>query len=380
MKIGLITFYNNLNYGSVLQAYALKKYLSENSVDAEIINYIDQSIFINRKLKYKTYLHRGMASITSIKMIRSMVHGKLVARKSVVSRDVEVEKTYQKFIDNYLKPYVGDYTAIGKFDGFICGSDQVWKVAMPGLHEVFFLRFAEKEKRIAYAVSLGGTSVPTCNQRRLKKYIEEFSEISVREKASIDVLKSYGNVEIEHVLDPTLLVKKSTWDKLLDDSFRVSEQEYILCYFLDDIEEIHKLKDYYGDKYKILWIDTGMAVPEFAIKIVPSPEEFIALVKNACYVFTDSFHACVFSIIFHKTFYARRRNYAAYPEQHIRVKELLSDFGLGEQIVDSLEEINIDRQITLEKYAAADNLLNDRRIKSELFLHNALRNIKVNNE
>ena len=333
-RVGIITFFSNCNYGSVLQAYALLQYLEDKGYNTEIIDYLDSNNRFNLKMKIKTISNRLGVLLTHPNMLEATLKGKNKAMKSVTMLPNDTISMYKKFIEQYLNPFRGKYHRANDFDAFICGSDQIWQISAPGLSSIFFLRFTTQKKRIAYAASLGSVSVPQYNAKRFIKYINEFSSISVRENASKKLIKDFCNQEATHVLDPTLLVGKSFWNKkTINYEIR---SDYILCYFLDKCTEADNIITLaQSTNLQVFWIETGIDSPNGAKKISPSPFEFVALIKNAKYIITDSFHACCFSALFEKSFYVVRRNYQGYPAQHIRIEELLTTLKMNERHIET---------------------------------------------
>lgn len=134
------------------------------------------------------------------------------------------------------KPYGKSYHKDNDFDAFICGSDQIWQVSMPGLNYAFFLRFASENKRIAYAVSLGSVSIPKFNRKKFVKVVSGFKAISVRERKSKEMIEEICLNSVTHVLDPTLLVGRDFWD-YKSNKTRINDR-YILyrCLPSDDEE------------------------------------------------------------------------------------------------------------------------------------------------
>ena len=373
-RIGIVTFFSNCNYGSVLQAYALSQYLIQKGYDVEIIDYLNTNNLFNIKMKIRTISNRLGVLLTHPSMWRTALKSKSTAKRSVTTLPYETISNYKDFIENNLKPYRGKYHRNSDFDAFICGSDQIWQISAPGLNNIFFLRFTMPQKRIAYAASLGSITVPKYNAKRFEKYINGFSAISVRECASKQLIKDFCNQESAHVIDPTLLIGKAFWSSITTKYEK--QDKYILCYFLDKctgVENIINLAK--SNDLHVFWIETGTEKPNGSKQISPSPFEFVSLMQNADYVFTDSFHACCFSSLFERSFYVVRRNYQGYPAQHIRIEELLTTLKLNERHIDTCLEVQQLEPISAERYNVADNKLSELRKVSVHFLESALKNI-----
>ena len=373
-RIGIVTFFSNCNYGSVLQAYALSNYLKQKGYNTEIIDYLTSKNHFNVNMRMRTIINRMSVLLKHPKILKETLKGKKKSIKSVKMLSCETVLMYKGFIEKYLKPFQGKYHHSNDFDAFICGSDQIWQISAPGLSDIFFLRFTIPKKRIAYAASLGSVSIPEYNAKRFKKYINEFSSISVRENASKKIIKDSCEKDVTHVLDPTLLVGKSFWEKIINDY--ETQDDYILCYFLDKnegLENIVKLAK--NNNLKVLWVETGIKNPEGTENISPSPFKFVSLIKNATFVISDSFHACCFSALFEKNFYIVRRNYQGYPAQHIRIEELLSILKMQDRQIDNCLTFNQLNTINKERYIDANERISKLRETSQIFLENALKNI-----
>ena len=151
--------------------------------------------------------------------------------------------------------------------------------------------------------------------------------ISVREDSGVELVESLIGKKVEHVLDPVLLFDKKYW---IEKACKVNKnrdeyKDYILCYFLDEISEystafIEELSKKYNAE--VLWVDIGTSNDNFK-KIYVSPFEFVALINDARYICTDSYHGTVFSLVLNKKFYLFKRNYKSNPEQETRLTSLL---------------------------------------------------------
>lgn len=368
-KVGIVTFFSNMNYGSSLQSFAMKSYLNRMGLDANIIDYTDMSNPLNVKMKKKTYINRLLTGIKHPTVIPEMLKGKGVAINSV-KRDEEVKKIFDTFNQKYLDIYSGDYSL---FDLFITGSDQVWKLTAPGLHEIFFLRFTDKSKRVSYAASVGTNLIPKYNKKRFGRYINEFKAVSVREDdAQIMINKTYG-VNVTHVLDPVLLVGSEFWTNQIKD-ISTKNEEYLFCYFLDDfsnkVDFIKRVSKELGCKIVIIKSDT-MIPDELSIEaecLQPTPLEFVSLLYNSKGVITDSFHGTAFAILFKKLFWTVPRNYLVYSGQKSRLESVLRIVDLGDRYITG-ESPDINYSINVDKI---DERLAEKRRISETYLHNAL--------
>ena len=232
---------------------------------------------------------------------------------------------------------------------------EVWKVSLPGLHSVFFLRFCPPAKRISYAASLGGDSIPPYNAKLCYRYLKEFKAISVREDSAVTLLEGLGpDIHPTHVLDPVLLVGKDFWKRYITPH---TDPQYLLMYFLDSVSEHEDIILAAIAKYpthKIRMITTGVQINsiENIEYIEPSPLEFVSLIHNAEFVLTDSFHGSAFSILFDKEFIVLPRNYKVFSGQSARIFSLLAMFECRDRYVTAAAQVSEIRSINGQKTEA----------------------------
>lgn len=367
MKIGIITFHCSYNYGSALQAYALQTYLKKNGFDAQIINYVDLVNFEDYQL-FRKSLYR--------KKIKSLI-GDLYYLLPNLKR----KRSFNRFSDSYFDLTKRRYTDLSgmselndAFDTFICGSDQIWNInCTKGANPAFFLAFADNDKRkIAYAPSIAEKDIDFRKNKEVISYLRDFDYISVRENSFVDMLKEITGKDVVPAVDPTLLLEKADYEKILkapEIKKSALRGGYIFAYTL---EENPKLNDYVNDlsqKYNltVIYIDKKTkhcfknAVNAYGV----SPDEFLSLVKNARYIVTNSFHATVFSVIFNKRF-------VVFPTEKSgsRMSDFLGDLGLDGRLYN--EKTDINKEID---FADAEERLAQMSLKSKKFLENSLKEV-----
>lgn len=217
--------------------------------------------------------------------------------------------SFERFSNKYIKKrkipfHKGiNYNKLNdEYDYFIAGSDQVWN---PNYYDDMyfnFLKFASNEKRIAYAPSIEISNLSISQEQMFKKYLEGFDKISCREQVGADILSKITGKHIPVVLDPTLLFDASEWEKIECKPKFHNRNRYILLYFLGEItEDYRRYIEKISEEYGFIVINLNdINSPYFSC----GPAEFVYILHNAQIVFTDSFHACVFSIIFKRHFMA----------------------------------------------------------------------------
>lgn len=332
MKTATITYHNVINYGAVLQAYALQQVQLQMSVDNKIIDYCP------KKTSYryvKTHLFKYLI-IHTIRILLSLLH---------VFQIRKLKKIFHDFTTNSLI-LTEKYTELSLLkakpplaDLYITGSDQLWNVSI-SLKKAFFLDFGDdRVKRVSYAVSMGNCQVPEVYKKELYKLLLRFDSISVREKIAKEYLEGLfdKSTSIHVNFDPIFLLSKQEWLNFA--SVRNMKSPYILCIPLGGHPLLHqslkKLKSLTG--YQTVVIDTEVFTRiKGDIRLWDvTPREFVYLIQNAEYVLTASFHGTAFSTLLNKKFFSFTNNLAPG-----RINCLLESLELKHRIIRSIEDIN----------------------------------------
>ncbi len=303
MRIGILTLPLHTNYGGILQAYALQTVLER--MGHEVVHIQEK----RRKIRLPLHKIIPVYCKRLFKLIRNGGNGRLLVEKyQNESYDIVGENTHS-FIKKHIKVHtVESFSDLRKeeFECIIVGSDQVWRPSYFKKIENAFLDFASnwKVKRIAYAPSLG-TTAWTYTKRQTKKckrLIQLFDIVTVREHDSVQLLKDKLDVNAQWVLDPTLLLQKDDYVSLLKDTPR--SQGNLLVYLLDITPEkrafVKRLADVKGLIPFFVSANPENYNLELKDRIQPPVERWLKGFDDAELVITDSFHACVFSIIFRK--------------------------------------------------------------------------------
>ena len=217
------------------------------------------------------------------------------------------EKFFSKHYFGYSEPPItrADLKQIeGKYDCFVVGSDQVWNYGSYSVDDTYFLDFvSESKKKISYAASFGQKGVPEEKIESAKKFIADFSSVSVREEIGVDIVSELTGKKAELVLDPSLLTDKEEYRKLAK---KPKNKKYVFLYLREDSKELtecaRKLAKSQGLKViKIVkhWMYGKHDKPLYAV----GPQEWLGYMDNASYVITNSFHGICFSVIFEKEFF-----------------------------------------------------------------------------
>ena len=346
LKIGVLTyFYNVDNYGAQLQAYALTKYLNSiENVSCEQILYDKLKCGALKKRNVFSLLRRCLGgvkrAIIKLKNVRYIVqaHNRVLLYRQFQDECV----SHSSVVYNQKNMYKTN----DLYDCFIVGSDQVWNPAW--YDEVMLLTFVNKNKyKFSYAASVCAEKFDELQERIYKKDLSSFDAVSVRENSAVKLLSMVSSLSIEQVLDPTLLFSGDIYDQLKFQ--KIINEKYIYCYFLGENFDDRLIATEFAKKHdlKIATIphifkryrkcDNGFG--DILLKDI-GPKEFISLIKHAEYVFTDSFHASVFSHIYKRNFFVFNRK--GFKAMNDRIYSLTDLFDTGDRFCDSKEKCTLE--------------------------------------
>ncbi len=393
MKIGILTlFYGNINWGGVLQGYALKTVIEELALECGIpdcrVDIVEYSggvnpVYPSLKSQLRQYSVGEIFKRVTESFLRKLKRKKnapLGVRRKLFCEFMEKVRLDDKgYTDRNMAELSREY------DALISGSDQVWN---PNAIRRGFLQMDVQDpcRRIAYAASIARNDLSQREREVMLPAIARFHAVSVREKTAQKFLNTYLEpyqvAPVKEVLDPTLLLEKHHWDGLAGEHF-AGEEPYAVCFFFSNslsyrrhIEEYCKQKNL---KIKI--------IPHAAGKYIPGDEkgsgerlydlgpcEFVGLMKHASLVFTDSFHGSVFSMIFEKPFCVFERDAAdGATSKNSRLYDLLDNFHLNPRLVREVSQEKLGEVMeTPVDYGAIRAELEGRRSTSVDFLLKAL--------
>ena len=345
-KIGLLTLYGR-NYGSALQCYAMKKTVEKLGYECVLLQRsysgTDKYLFYLTELARAglyTLAYRGFLKNYMIMRRAGKQSIAAVSEKSAFALDLFARATLQPHKYSYA-----DLRAIAAQDDykfFITGSDQVWSGARIA-DKCMFLRFATEIKRIAYAPSFGSEKIMRFNCRSFAKYIREIPRLSAREESGRKNIYELTGRACPCLPDPVFLLTADEWRRFANASGEKYKYEhgYILAHFLDEPSDtaLKTLKDCANNTgLKILcfaYPHKSLLAMTDCVMIDGAPENYIRLIDNADYVFTDSFHTSVFSILLSSRFYVFDRQYRHGASQRTRIEQLLNCFSCTERFISS---------------------------------------------
>ena len=304
-KIGILTFHKSINYGSVLQSWALSRVISKRFV-VEIIDYEPQ----NYEFLYANY--RPWKSWNNIKYN--------LKRMPLSSALNNQQQLFKKFRDKQLPlsrkkyNYNNGCDIKEEYKGIVVGSDQVWNIRAKDCDPIFFLPFNYSGKKVSYACSINDTDYTEKNlPSNLASKICDFDFISIREESGKNKLEQFiaKQKKVYTLLDPTLLCNSSEYDSLLND--RIVDGKYIFLYNVWTSEAGIQAAKFLSKKLNmpVYTIMTASNVKEINLlkksgilvdTVRTSPSDFLNFFKYASYIVTESFHGTAFSLIFEKPF------------------------------------------------------------------------------
>lgn len=373
-KVGTVTFHASYNYGSCLQAYALQKYItniSNNEIKYEIINLRNK---VQKEMFATPYEKKGLKNF--LKKIIYLNVKKDLKRKNALFENFICEKLN---ITKEFESLEELKKANLKYDYLISGSDQIWNLNAKDFDWSYYLEFSDKSKKISYAASFGPKKQNFTNEEkiRLKKDLNNYSAISVREEGSAENVRNLINKNPLIHIDPTMLLTKEEWIALAKESKNfLPKDKYILLYDIHSEEETFEIAKRISKLTNMSVIfpkdNTKVHVfHHFVKKYDNGPIEFLDLINNAELVLSSSFHGTVFSILLQKPFYAINGM------KDLRISTLLKTMELESRSIDSnflesqiinYKDINFDKSLRIlenERKKSKEYLMKELDIKGE---------------
>ena len=349
MKIGILTLPLHTNYGGILQAYALQTILERMGHEVKVIDKSRYRYIPFWKIPF-AYIYRG---------VKKFIFGKNVNIRqekyynSCLNRDVITQKYTRPFIESHIKLlHIENFHELKEsdFDALVVGSDQIWRTIYTKLFmqstTAAFLDFASRwtnVKRISYAASFGtgDWEYSKRDTRMCKRLIQRFEAVSVRENDGVKLCEKYLNyANAIQVLDPTFLLNQEDYKRLLGQN-ECKHKNSVFCYILDLNEQKKNLIQSVEENLQLKSFFVNSRVDDWSAptqeRIHTTVEDWLQAFVDANFVITDSFHACVFPIIFKKQFVVignEKRGLS-------RFSSLLAMFGLESRIVLKSENFNV---------------------------------------
>lgn len=368
MKIGILTQPLLDNYGGLLQNYALQQVLKRMGHEPITIDWDTKFESIQRRPLWKKII--SFLSYPLFFFWRKLNSKKTKYRLTSSEKRI-INQYNEQFINsniNHTQKFIrteeiNEYVKKEGINSFIVGSDQVWRPKYnAGAIYQMFLYFAKNlnVKRIAYAASFGTDKWEFSNEltQQVFPLIRKFDSISVREKDAVALCKKHFGMDATLVLDPTMLLNKEDYLKLIPeiDSFPSDNKGKILFHYLLDptdekIQFVGKVANESNmNKITVLPKHTPELRTKDDVKndiegcVLPGPIAWLNGFKNANLVICDSYHGCVFSIIFNTPFWVIGNKDRGIS----RFNSLLSIFGLQDRLIDINKLDSFDMNTPIE--------------------------------
>lgn len=351
LKVFGVTYDHSTNYGSCFQAYALQSAIEKMIINGETCSYCLIPLKEMQDYPFKRHiLYPFFKLLWNYQRLYFKSFDKNYMKYAVISKMSELTKLND--------------TA----DAFVCGSDVIWNTDLNHRLGAYYLDFAKKYA-FSYAASFGKAEISQEDVLSTRTWLQSFNAISVREKTSFEIAKRCAEKPVEIVADPVILLKPDEWKTLTEPL--LDSQKYIFVYsthmnktfkhFLSVLKKQTRLK-------VVLSICSPRQAVEQRILSVYTPQEWLSLLRGAEYVLTNSFHATVFSTLFHKKFFTVVSGDKA-KGINMRMNDFLNTIGLENRIYSSVPD-TID--ISEIDYKTADEKIAQMRDESLMYLQRNL--------
>lgn len=371
MVIDIITCHDVYNAGAGLQAYALLKYLTDEEHDVKIIDY--KPDYLSR--------HYSLTDVSNPLYDKPFIRVAYLVAKLPGRLKRRKQRKKLEF-DNFRKQYLilteETYRSYGELlqncpvaDLYLAGSDQIWNPQFRNGHDsAFYLMFTkDRNKKASYAASFSVDELSKKEMEEIGPRLRELGFISVREKCSVDLLKQMG-LQAVQVCDPVVLPDTGFWTGFSDSVEKIMEEPYCFLYdfdntpFADILAGILKEKSgyrivsYFGREGADQCCECG-------------PVHFVSLIRDASFIISNSYHATLFAMLFHKNFavISRKENLNS------RMRDLLQRTGLADRMVDTTEQF---MELGDVDWAEVDAILERERNFSRQYLRNVIRHAEEN--
>lgn len=329
MKIGIITFHNSYNCGSMLESYAMQIAVHKLGCEAEIVNFSSEG----QKELYATRFKND--SIKNI--IKNILTLPAISK---IERNNQKYEEFKKRNFSLTKEYLNGYEiSENGYEAVIAGSDQIWNITIKDYDDAYFLPWVKEAKKIAYAPSFGAKKISeyTDSEEKYCNYLKGFDCLSIRENNGQKWIKEMTGIDVPVLLDPTLLLEAKDYDKIEDNSLQ-EKNKYIFFYSPSFDREICKFVKKIADKYNlkvVTWSTKsyyfkliksfGFVLPKYE-----SPAVYLNLIKNAELVLTTSYHGTIFSTLYRKKFIT------------IKNGEM---YGNDDRVITLLKQLNMEKRL-----------------------------------
>ena len=354
----------------------IAKYVLDDYADVGILNLCYQSNYGATLTSFAVY--RLVQQLGYLPKIISYIPQYLIGQK-----DFNFDKKFHKKYFNRTKIYssLNELKELNnKIDSFVVGSDQIFRFNSDyrgnfdelhklGLQNIYYLSFVDLDKKlISFAASFGVDYFEGDLYGKLltKYHLSRFDSISVREEDGQKLSKELFSIDADLVLEPVFLLNDEDWEEIIADS-TLTHKGKLAYYILDPTPEKEEALKYISEKLNLETIDAGGDFHH-------ETEDFLYIMKNADFIFTDSFHGVCFSCIFRKKFIS----FINFGRGASRFT-LFNKLGLQNRLIKTIDDLkNIDISENIN-YNIIDNYIKEYKNESILWLDNALKKDKNKN-
>lgn len=359
MKLAsFITVHVGFNFGSTLQTVATSEVLKKLGYDPTCVNYVPP------RVTHKRYWNNAIAS--PLRFVKKFLFYPI---------HLLTERNFDEYLKQHCKVSKPFFTEDNfrrncpKANIYISGSDQLWNYKHNEGNDKHYFFDGIEGKKIAYASSIGMTSLPEDYANYVKKQLLQYKAISVREQSAVDLLADMG-INATHVLDPTFMLNKNEWAAFA--SKRLVKEKYIFVYLPYNIKD----KDLIYRSVRKIAAKKNLKVVSYSDNIIRdayadrtvyfvNPGDVLSLIYHAEVVMTNSFHGTAFSINLNKQFWTYMPSSFS-----TRITSILELCRLNDRLLD--DEIT-ERQINeIVSFEHTNNILQQEREKAYSFLTKAL--------
>lgn len=358
-KIGVLTFHRSLNYGAVLQAYALVKSIEMLGYKCELIDYrnerLEETDSAKRFIKTKNIVRAGYQFVEMpFWFVRRHKFNKFLKTSNISKRVLNIDEDVES-----------------KYAKFFVGSDQVWNYKITGTDKNYFFHEIKDSSKInSYAASFGISILPNDLENVYREALTRFNKISVREPQGATIVKKLSGVDAKVVIDPSLLLPKEHWLSLLGDNRKI-EGDYIViyqrAYSRSLIRFAHELSK--KTNCKLITINGN---PRQFIRgrnvLDAGPIDFLDIFANAKFIVTNSFHGIAFSLNLNKNFYIELLDEKF--EVNSRLVNIIKNFDIDDR---KIENVILTEKIKQPDFITINKKLFEARSDSLEFLKQALK-------
>ena len=373
-KVGIITLWGTpVNYGQILQAFALSKYIQSIGFETFVLRYKDENI-----KSYDSWYKKFKRIITGEKSIRAIIKRYTCQHEQTANRGFKEfglkNLNFTEKIYGSLKELQNNYPYA---DYYVTGSDQVWGAyGTIESKRVYLLDFLPSDiMRISYAASFGRNQLDDDEKNVFQSALNKFKAIRVREESGCEICRDLNINNCEWVSDPTLLLTKKKWFELLKIDSIQTEEKIALFYILTNDEnnkKIYQIAKYLkSNGYTIKYVSSSYYLDKKA-NFNPTIEEWLSTVDSASLVITNSYHGTIFSLICNTPFFFLSKSNTN-EGQNSRLYSVLQKSGLTERIINAYNIKDINNRISNKiDWDFVNNHLGEQRNQSVDFLNKAL--------